>query len=364
MVRLIILLAILPLVISCRKEDVTSQRQVDINIFEPKAGTTLEKGKNYKISWITDKAEQLRIDLYHLDRPVSIISVSEPNSGQFNWLVPHQLRPDSNYRIRITAANNRQISSFSHFFIISGDSTQKYIQPQYFLNNNWIKGEEYMISWQTNVEEDVKIELLDGNSHALTIAQSINSQDSIKWLVPASLPTSSFYRIKISSTIYPDLHAVSNHFRISDLIEQNLVMNGNFASEDFWAYSNPLDNPKNRWNINKVNGQGAAEIVSFQSSGDIYQVIENLEIGKEYKVMFKLSRCNGYFGGTTNSTAGIQCFLGSDTSLKRTQEGAYEHTFIAQNETDTLGFRIITDPSKAPNSGVIGKLDKVEMFGK
>ncbi|MBA3901523.1 MAG: hypothetical protein H0X62_15190 [Bacteroidetes bacterium] len=367
MKRLLYFLILLPLLFSCRKEDPTHQRQVDINISQPKMGAVLDKGKTYQISWKTDKADKLRIDLYKFDKPVSIISVSEPNSGNYSWLVPHNLMPDTNYRLKISAVDNNQITSFSHYFEIRGDSTQKYIYPQTFYDNNWFVGQEYTIEWKTNLEENLKVELLEGNNFIFEISPSTKSNENLKWTVDSTINTSSNYRLKISSTIQPDLYSMSDYFRVSSSSngENNLIQNGNFVNEQYWRISNPEVDPKNRWNISQSNGQGAAELVSHRSSGNIYQLV-NLNPGQQYKVVFTLSRCNGYIGpaqlNSDTNNAAIVCFLGDTVGTKLRTEGTFTETFIAKNTNDTLGFRIIIDPRKHPNSGFVGKLDKVELY--
>jgi hypothetical protein len=360
MIRILFVLMLFSVFISCHKDDAEYIVRTDITISEPRKGAVLEKGKSYTIAWQTTKADAVRLDLFRADKQVSIISVSEPNNGIFNWKVPHNILPDSTFRIRITSTSNTGVSSFSHFFSISGDSVQKFISFDVMENISLIKGNPFSIQWQTNIEEDVKIELLQHQSPVQVISESAKSNEPFDWTIASTLPTHSFYRFKISSTLYPDLYALSNFFRISVNSTKNILANSNFSGANTWNYSNPDTDSKNRWNINTVNGEGGAEVISLMSSGDIFQNID-LQKGNGYRIEFTLTRCNGFFGAFHTSRAGIVFFLGENESNVIRTEGSHT-VYVKSDGLNKAGFRIITDPVMAPNSGFICKVNRVELY--
>ena len=354
----ILQISVASLFIACKKEDQIYNDQENLVVSVPKAGAVLEKGESYSIKWITEKAEKLRIDLYKQDKPVSIISVSENNSGNFTWLVPHNIAPDTNYRIRITGIDNKEISGFSHFFIISGDPTSKFIKSSSFYYNNWIKGSDSIISWTDNIDEEVRIDLFLNGVFYSNIAESTPSIGNFPWSIPGTLPTSSNYSFKISSVINPSLYSISDFFRISLNSEMNMVKNANFVSTNYWNYSNPSTESKNRWNIN--NNIQAAEVVSLQSSGSIVQEL-GLVSGLQYKIVYTLSKCNGYIGGSNlDQGASIVCHIGDSTGVKRYREGTY--TDIITGNSSAISFKINLDLSSNPGSGFICTLDNVEVY--
>ncbi len=160
---------------SCKKEDHSyKSKDTALTISSPKIRSELEKGKVYNISWQTTKAEKLKIELFHGQNMVQIISVSEPNSGNFPWLVPYDLKPDSSYRVKITGLENQELTAFSHYFNINGDSATKYIKPAAFFHNNWIKGSDSLISWTDNIEEKVKIDLFLNGVFYVNIVEQIS----------------------------------------------------------------------------------------------------------------------------------------------------------------------------------------------
>jgi hypothetical protein len=360
MIRVLFVLMLFSVFVSCHKDDAEYIVRTDITISEPLKGAVLEKGKSYTIAWKTTKAEAVRIDLYKADKPVSIISVSEPNTGIFTWTIPHNILPDTSFRVRITSTANSSVSSFSHFFSITGDSVAKFIAFDLMEDNNLVIGSSFNIFWQTNIEENVKIELLNNQNSVHLISESAPGNEAFSWFIPSALPTSSFYRFKVSSTLYPDLYVLSNFFRISTRGTQNLVLNSNFANGSSWLYSNADTDPKNRWNMNVVNGEGGAEVISLMSSGDIFQDL-SLTKGNGYKVEFTLTRCNGFFGAFHTSKAGVVFFMGENESPIIKTEGM--HSFYMKSDgLDKIGFRIITDPIMAPNSGFICRINRVELY--
>ncbi|HET6243561.1 MAG: hypothetical protein H0V01_03830 [Bacteroidetes bacterium] len=362
--NILLLLVFMTLINSCKRDEMIYENNHDIIISTPKAQSVLEKGEFYQIKWQTEKAEKLRIELYLQNTPVRLISVSENNSGSYSWQVPDDIKPDTNYRIRITGIDNNQLSGFSHFFIISGDFGTKFINCSDFIFNNWVKGSDSLISWTDNIEEDVKIDLfLDGVFHS-TIAQATPSNGNFLWSIPLALATSSNYSFKISSTVNPGIYNLSDVFRISLNSEINLVKNGNFINENFWNYSNPLTNLKNRWSINSE--LKTAEIISLQSSGSIFQEL-GLINGQKYIITYALSKYNGYIGGakinpSDTFRAAIVCSIGTNSGENRYYEGIYTDTIIAAGSA--IKFMIFEQASSFPNSGFSCKLDNIEVFAE
>jgi hypothetical protein len=356
---LFLFLLLLVTFVACRKEEEElTKRQFPIIVSGPKAGEYFEKGTVCTIIWETAREERLRIELYRENQPYKLISVAEPNNGRFDWLISHDVLPDSLYRFKLTSVNDATVFSFSHFFQITGDSAKKFIQAPVFYHNNWIIGGDSIIKWNDNLEEDVKIDLYLHGAFFQNITQATESNGSFNWSIP-NLPESSNYQIKITSTLYQDLYALSDILRISGILNQNLVKNGNFVSSKYWKYSNPDSNPTSRWNINTDKKVEAAEAATLQAIGSISQNIEIIQ-GERYTVKYTLSRCNGFFGGTTSSNARIVCQLGDSTGVARYSEGTFVDTVTAGGTE--LIFKIIPDVNSSPNIGFMATLDNIEVL--
>jgi hypothetical protein len=354
----LLILIILSSFISCKKDDEAhTKRKYPINISAPKAGEYFSKGSICTILWETDKTERLRIELYKENQPYKLISVAEPNNGRFDWLISHDVTPDTLYRFRLTSVNDASVFSFSHFFQITGDSAKKFIQAPVFYFNNWVFGGDSIIRWHDNIDEDVKIDLYLNGAFFQNITPATESTGSFNWTIP-HISESSYYQIKITSTLYPDLYDLSDIFRISILQNKNFVRNGNFVRKNYWEYSNPDINPTSRWNVNTDPKVEAAEAATLQAVGSIFQDL-GLITGQQYRVKYTLSRCNGYFGGTSSSAARIVCQLGDSTGTFRNTEGTFVDTITAGGPE--LIFKIIPDFNRAPNIGFMAKLDNVEV---
>ncbi|HET6243562.1 MAG: hypothetical protein H0V01_03825 [Bacteroidetes bacterium] len=356
---------ILTVSFSCKKEDpILSNKNTAITISSPVIRSQLEKGKKYDISWHTTKSEKLKIELFKGQHFVQNISVSEPNTGNFQWLITHDLKPDSLYRLKITCLENKEITAYSHFFTIIGDSTTKNIIPGIIYNNNWIKGSDCLINWDDNINENVRIDLFLNGILYMNIVEETLSNGTYAWSIPTNLPTSSNYRFKVSSIIHTDLYGLSDVIRISMENEVNLVKNGNFSSDSLWYYSNAQVPGSKRWNIRIENNSGVAQVESLQSYGSILQDL-NLIPGKQYIVNYTLTPFNGFIGGAIVSSnninrAAIICMMGSNTGTRRYATGSYSDTITANGSS--VSFNIIDHPASSPNSGFLCKLDNVEVF--
>ncbi len=69
----------------------------------------------------------------------------------------------------------------------------------------------YIIRWQANINDTVKIELLRGNNIVSVIGDTIISKThAYRWVVPASLEQDSLYKIEVASISNSNLKAVSD----------------------------------------------------------------------------------------------------------------------------------------------------------
>ncbi|MBL1175027.1 CARDB domain-containing protein [Pantanalinema sp. GBBB05] len=77
--------------------------------------------------------------------------------------------------------------------------------------NSLAPGSSYIISWNDNISENVRIDLYRGTTYVNTIATSVLSSGSYNWVVPATgLTFANDYRIRISSVNNSNLFDDSN----------------------------------------------------------------------------------------------------------------------------------------------------------
>ena len=79
-----------------------------------------------------------------------------------------------------------------------------------------VEGKSFSISWDDNIDDDVKIELYDGGSSNRTLKSSTPSDGRYSWFVPDDAPMSENCRIKISNVSDADCYDYSDYFSIID----------------------------------------------------------------------------------------------------------------------------------------------------
>ncbi len=90
---------------------------------------------------------------------------------------------------------------------------------------NWKQGSVHPITWNDNIDGNVKIELYKGGVFHSGIIASTPSTGSWSWTIPAGMETGTDYKVKISSVADPSISDLSNaDFTISSSIPVNLVV--------------------------------------------------------------------------------------------------------------------------------------------
>ncbi|MBU1371028.1 MAG: PKD domain-containing protein, partial [Bacteroidetes bacterium] len=79
-------------------------------------------------------------------------------------------------------------------------------------DEEWMIGSEQTISWDDNIDQDVKITLLQNNLPTLTIAESTASNGNFVWTIPNTVQAGTDYKIHIASTTNMSVYDNSNDF--------------------------------------------------------------------------------------------------------------------------------------------------------
>lgn len=76
------------------------------------------------------------------------------------------------------------------------------------------RAKEHNFSWKGGVaDEKVRVELYDGNTRVAETAD-IPNKKAINWKIPANIKPGDNYRLKVTTTSYPDNYGLSNRFII------------------------------------------------------------------------------------------------------------------------------------------------------
>ncbi len=102
-------------------------------------------------------------------------------------------------------------------------------------NSDWKKNDSYNITWNDNIDENVKIQLFKGSDYVLSITNSTSSDGLYYWSVLNSLQVGNDYRIKIISVSNSSVYAYSDYFTISS---DYSISNDNSCSAQYLSVKN------------------------------------------------------------------------------------------------------------------------------
>ncbi|NER04853.1 MAG: hypothetical protein F6K17_20750, partial [Okeania sp. SIO3C4] len=183
-----------------------------VNITSPTSSTSLEGGQRYNIRWNDNFSDNVKLELYKGNSFQRTISSSTASDGSYRWTVPASLSSSSNYKIKIRNVNDSSVSDFSSKFTIEPAPQVNITSPT--SSTSLEGGQRYNIRWNDNFSDNVKLELYKGNSFQRTISSSTASDGSYRWKVPASLSSSSNYKIKIRNVNDSSVSDFSSKFTI------------------------------------------------------------------------------------------------------------------------------------------------------
>ena len=91
----------------------------------------------------------------------STIVASTTSDGSYNWDIPSAITPASDYTVKITSVSDPSLFDLSDaVFDITAASFITVTTPNG--GESWQAGTQHNISWDDNIAENVKIELIKG----------------------------------------------------------------------------------------------------------------------------------------------------------------------------------------------------------
>jgi hypothetical protein len=210
---------------------------------QPNTVSSIPIGNTYWIAWEDTFEDNVRIELYKNGVIEDELSPANGAEGStFQWVIPNDenlVHPTDTYQIKVSAFNTPTINAMSATafkFVSTVDGFIELLQPE-DPGIEILKGNKYWISWNDNLEENVKIELTDANgASAQTIAASVGSSTYI-WntaTTPAGLATGT-YKIRISSTVDNSITDLStNAFTISNAPYGTITFEQPVATTEDW----------------------------------------------------------------------------------------------------------------------------------
>jgi hypothetical protein len=240
---------------------------------QPNTVSSIPIGSTYWIAWEDTFDDNVRIELYKNGELHSELSPANGAGGStFQWVIPNDigLVTADTYKIKVSAYDSPNISAMSvtaFKFVSTVDGFIELLQPE-DSGIEILKGNKYWISWNDNLEENVKIELTDVNGNAAqTIAASVGSSTYI-WntaTTPAGLATGT-YKIRISSTVDNSIADLStNAFEITNAPYGTITFEQPVATTEDWEIGGSywiswLDNVPTPLNIELWNADATSYV--------------------------------------------------------------------------------------------------------
>lgn len=209
------------------------------------------------------------------------------------------LNPNSTYfwRVRTNYNNNWSDWSAIREFTLR-EPYVKIISPNG--GETWFKDSSYVIRWETNLPDSVKITLLKNDEDNSIVKDSLYSYfNGQLWLVPANVPDGNFYKIKVQGIKDGSLLAESEtNFTITTPVSVNDDLNNAFSIN---CYPNPTQG-KTIFEFN-IEKEGLTNIsISDLFGNQIAEIFSDYLTPGKYKIDWdgKLLSSGIYFYKITN----------------------------------------------------------------
>ncbi|MCH7974189.1 MAG: hypothetical protein IH949_09935, partial [Bacteroidetes bacterium] len=180
-----------------------------VTVISPKGGENWLDSDDQIISWSDNLTGNVEIQLLKSGLFHSSITTSTPSDGSFTWNIPGATSSGSDYKIKIISVDDGNIFGISDadFTIINNNITV--LSPNG--GESWLIGSTHEITWNDDIDGDVLIELIKGESPTPTFIASVPSNGFFTWNIPDSTTPGSDYKIKITSVAEPAISDISNN---------------------------------------------------------------------------------------------------------------------------------------------------------
>ncbi|MGG6263367.1 FG-GAP-like repeat-containing protein [Leptolyngbya sp. AN03gr2] len=161
--------------------------------------TSVRQGTTPLITWRDTISENVRIDVFRNGARLGTLNESTESDGEFQWSVLRTLAVGSNYQVRVTSLADSNLFAESNPFDIIHPGTISITSPNG--GNLFRPGSTQTITWMSNVQDGVTLQLFKGTTLHSTIASSTENDGVFQWILPTNLVDGTDYQIRISSVL-------------------------------------------------------------------------------------------------------------------------------------------------------------------
>jgi outer membrane protein assembly factor BamB len=180
----------------------------------PNGGETLLADHTYEVTWESNISDPVKIYLYNYDDS-SVVNVtppfeSIPNTGSYSWRLAVDGKRGSKFKLNILSDNNSDYFDFSDDYFTIDAEPMRVVFPNG--GEVWNAGETQYILWVSNLDGLVKIDLYRDDQLDNTLFDKTENNALERWDIPETLPSSSRYKIKITSIENPSTIDLSDDY--------------------------------------------------------------------------------------------------------------------------------------------------------
>ena len=189
-----------------------------LKVTTPNGGQKWKTGKKYAIKWVKGNAGgTVKIQLLKSGKHYKWVSKKTKNDGNYIWKIPTTVVTGSAYKVKIVSVKNKKVfdKSNKNFTITKTDNSGGNSSLTVLVPNGgekWKTKKSYPIKWsKVNAGSYVKIQLLKSGKHQIWISERTKNDGKFTWKIPATVTSSSAYKIKISSTTKESVADIGNN---------------------------------------------------------------------------------------------------------------------------------------------------------
>jgi hypothetical protein len=245
----------------------------EITINSPNGGESWRSGTTHDILWLDNVNDMVILKLYKSDTLYSIIDSSTFSDGQFPWRIPTSIEPGDDYKVSVSSLDDPALIDLSDSSFSLYRSEITVMSPNG--SETWKSGSSYDITWSDNIGAMVIIELYKDDKFYSVIDSSTFSDGQIPWDIPASIDTSSDYKIKLTSvndsTIYDYSDSAFTIYRVPDMFVLYQNYPNPFNSSTKIKYGIPKDK-KVLLEVFDILGQRISKLVDNEQKAGYYEI--------------------------------------------------------------------------------------------
>jgi hypothetical protein len=260
-----------------------------IEVYQPNGGERWAQGTTHLISWNDDLPEPVDIVLY---RGSDVDTLAQDVVGStFYWTISDTVPAHSSYRIKVISSKDASLKDRSDAGFSITNSAGTYVEVlQPNGGETWARGTSHLISWIDDMPEAANIELLKGSSVYATLATNVVGSTWV-WDISDTTLVGTNYKIRVSSTIDPNLNDRSNtYFKISasagTYIEVQQPNGGEqwVAGSSYWI--SWIDDVPEPVNVVLLKGNSVHDTIALDVVGSTYiwDIPSTQVAGTNYKV--------------------------------------------------------------------------------